>query len=250
MSDSAAEHEAPPPVHYPESDGKPMAESELHGDTMIHLRQALRHLFREEANVYVGSNNFLYYREGDPRAARAPDIYVVRGVPKKPPRRVFKLWEEGVAPQLVVEVTSKSTQREDLWEKRALYEELGVVEYLLFDPEAEYLEPAFQAFRLGTDRSYEPVDLPLDGRFESTVFDLAFLPEGPFLRVLDGEGVVVLDHGEALAQAEEATRQAEEAAHRAEEATRQAEDARRRAERAEEELRRLRAGQGPGDSTG
>ena len=48
-------------------------------------------------------------------------------------RRIYKLWEEGRAPQVIFEVTSRSTRREDLRSKHDLYERLGVSEYFLFD---------------------------------------------------------------------------------------------------------------------
>ncbi len=40
--------------------------------------------------------------------------------------------------------------------KKALYEELGVEEYVLFDPLAEYLEPPLQGYRLVAGQ-YEPL---------------------------------------------------------------------------------------------
>ncbi len=40
-------------------------------------------------------------------------------------RRIYKLWEEGRAPDVVFELTSERTYREDLSDKRLIYEELG-----------------------------------------------------------------------------------------------------------------------------
>jgi hypothetical protein len=39
---------APTPVHYPESDGKPMGETDVHIDALIYLREALRDHFRDD----------------------------------------------------------------------------------------------------------------------------------------------------------------------------------------------------------
>ncbi|MFL6236818.1 MAG: Uma2 family endonuclease [Thermoanaerobaculia bacterium] len=64
----------------------------------------------------------------------SPDVFLVRGVPKTPRRRVYKLWEEGEAPSLVIEVTSDSTSDEDTGKKKGIYERLGVEEYLLSIP--------------------------------------------------------------------------------------------------------------------
>ena len=69
------------PVIYPESDGKPMAEADLHRDQMVALIEALKHYFRYDAQVYVSGNLLLYYQESHPRKSVAPDVFVVFGVP-------------------------------------------------------------------------------------------------------------------------------------------------------------------------
>ena len=101
------------PIHYPESDGKPMGETDLHIDALIYLREALKDYFRDEAQVYVAGNMFLYYEEGNPAACLAPDVFVVQGVIKQE-RRTYKLWEEGRPPTVVFEITSRDSRLEDL----------------------------------------------------------------------------------------------------------------------------------------
>lgn len=137
-------------VYYPESDGKPMAETDIHANQMIYLREALRDYFRNDPYVYVASNLFVYYEEGNPSAVVAPDVFVVKGVPKHD-RRTYKLWEEGKAPDVVIELTSSYTRWEDITTKKGLYAWLGVQEYFLFDPLREYLDPPLQGFRLVND---------------------------------------------------------------------------------------------------
>jgi Uma2 family endonuclease len=44
------------------------------------------------------------------------------------------------APDIIIEVMSSSTARKDRREKRALYEKTGVSEYILADPDGEYVE--------------------------------------------------------------------------------------------------------------
>lgn len=140
-----------PPICYPESDGKPMAETDGHINTLIYLREALRDHFRDDPQVYVASNLFLYYEEGDPHQVVAPDVFVVKGV-SKGDRRTYKLWEEDdKGPQVVFEVTSRSTRKEDLGPKKGTYEMLGVREYFLFDPLGEYLEPPLVGYWLEED---------------------------------------------------------------------------------------------------
>jgi hypothetical protein len=73
---------AAPPIYYPESDGKPMGETDVHIDALIYLREALRDYFRDDPQVYVAGNMLLYYEEGNPAACVAPDVFVVHGVAK------------------------------------------------------------------------------------------------------------------------------------------------------------------------
>ncbi len=141
-------------VEYPQSDGKPMAESDLHRDLMVYVINLLRRYFAGQ-QVYVTGNLLLYYQEGTPRKSVAPDCFVVWGV--APHRRdVYKLWEEGVAPKVVFEVTSKTTRREDQVGKMALYAWLGVQEYYLYDPTADYLKPPLAGYEL-VDGDYAPM---------------------------------------------------------------------------------------------
>lgn len=222
-----------PEIEYPESDGKPMAESDVHLAVMMHLVQGLRDHFADDPAVYVAGNLLLYYEEGK-RASVAPDLFVVRGVPKGE-RDTYLLWREGKGPCFVLEVTSKSTRDEDLSTKKVLYRRLGVEEYVLFDPRGEYLEPRFQGLRLATGptRDYRPIPLAADGSLISRTLGVAFHPEGKSLRMTDlATGQPLLGFGDWKARAQEAeVRVAEEAAARA--------AAEERAAQAEARLREL-----------
>ena len=57
---------------YPDTDGQPMAASDLHLEILIRLLQALRVYFSEIPEVYVSGDILTYYIEGDPRAVCAP----------------------------------------------------------------------------------------------------------------------------------------------------------------------------------
>ena len=145
-------------VFYPTTDGQPMAETQVHGDCMIYVTSALRWWFKKHGrdDVYVGMNNFLYYERGNPRAVVAPDVYVVTGAPASPPRDTYMLWKEPKGPDFVLEVTSASTRRNDERRKRDVYAALGVREYFLYDPRAEYLAPPLQGWRLH-EGAYRPL---------------------------------------------------------------------------------------------
>lgn len=91
-------------------------------------------------DVYVSGALMLYYEAGNPSAVVSLDVFVVKGM-KKGLRRVYKLWEEGRAPCVVIEMTSRSTRLEDQGNKRALYAMRGVRECFMFDPLGEYMQP-------------------------------------------------------------------------------------------------------------
>ena len=207
-------------VVYPCSDGQPMAETEVHGACMVYVAQALRRLFetRGRADVYVGSNNFLYYERGNPRAVVSPDVYVVVGA-RAGLRDTYLLWNEPKGPDFVLEVTSASTRRDDERRKRDVYAALGVSEYFLYDPRAEYLAPALQGFRLreGEYRALPAVTV-LPGRGVAVASEVLGLElrderEAPMLRLRDPEtGRDLLTYEEAAEGA--AAHRQEATAHR------------------------------------
>lgn len=160
---------AAPTVVYPESDGKPMAETEYHRDIMIDFIQMLKHYFRNVNDVHVSGNLLMYYEEGNPRKSVSPDVFVAFGVSKKR-RRTYKIWEEGHAPNFVLEVASPSTYRHDLTDKKDLYASvLGVREYYIYDPYHE-VDPYFLGYRL-VDGTYQEIAF-VEERLPSLVLGL------------------------------------------------------------------------------
>jgi Uma2 family endonuclease len=195
---------ADPPVRtnsYPTSDGRPMAETDLHRLLMIDLLQALEDWFADDPDVYVSGNLLLFYEEGNKRRHVSPDVFVVFGVPKRP-RINYLTWEEGRGPGVVIELTSSSTRREDTSKKFALYQDvLRVPEYFLFDPFGDYLKPRFQGNRL-VGGQYRPMR-PKDGRLRSRQLNLILEPDGKQLRLVDPEtGLRLPTRAEARAAAE------------------------------------------------
>src|SRR5215471_5000169 len=126
---------------YPTTDGKPMAETERHRDLMIDLIKTLQGFYEAQDNVCVSGNLLLFYKKGNKRKHISPDVFVVKGVPKRV-RINYLVWQEGKGPDLVIELTSSSTRHEDLNRKFKLYQDvLKVKEYFLFDPTEDYLDP-------------------------------------------------------------------------------------------------------------
>jgi Uma2 family endonuclease len=168
---------------YPTSDGRPMAETDLHRDLMVDLIETLKERFAADPQTYVSGNILIFYEEGNKRKHVSPDVLVVRGIPKHR-RDNYLVWQEGKAPDLVIELTSKTTRTEDRDEKPNLYRTvLRVPEYFMFDPRAEYLDPPFQGYRLRQGR-YVAIK-PVAGRLPSEVIGLHLERDRNELRLWD-----------------------------------------------------------------
>ena len=202
---------------YPEDDGRPKDETDFHSEARILLRAALKDYFAAagRSDVYVSSRLMLYYEQGNPASRCAPDILVAKGVSNHS-RMIFRVWEEGVTPQVFFEIASESSWREDIGDKRELYARLGVVEYFLFDPEGDWLDPLLQGFRLENGK-YVPLIPTPDGRLTSMELGLRLTAEGYMLRLRHlQKGAVVLTRSERAnkesARADQERRRADELA--------------------------------------
>ncbi len=126
-------------VEYLESDGEPLGETGVHVNLIFGLKAVLDNWFKSRQDVLVGSNQLLYFL--------VPHVYVVFGTSPEP-RRTWKLWEEGKAPEVVMEISSRSTCSPDLEDKLSLSELIGVKEYFVFDPEYRLQPQPLFGFRM------------------------------------------------------------------------------------------------------
>ncbi|MEZ6151768.1 MAG: Uma2 family endonuclease [Pirellulaceae bacterium] len=188
-------------IEYSETDGQPMGETETHRRWMTRIDDILCHRLRGQ-RAYVGCNLLLYFLPGQPARFVVPDNFVVLDCDPRE-RRIFKTWEEQRVPDLIIEVTSLSTQREDQVRKLAIYEELGSREYFLYDPTASYLTPALQGFRLVNGQMTE-IEPRADGMLQCQVLGLDLRLNGRRLEVIDS-----LTGQPALTEAEENWQRAE-----------------------------------------
>jgi Uma2 family endonuclease len=173
-------------VDYPSSDGKPGAETPIHRENLLQMIEMLRTWYADNDQVYISGNMFVYHEQGNRRRHVSPDVMVVKGISRRPERKCYLVWKEGEAPDLVVEMTSRSTCNEDLKRKFALYRDiLQVKEYFLFDPYGDYLDSPLQGHRL-RGSEYHPIKF-VNGRLPSKVSDLHFEADGETLRVYDPE---------------------------------------------------------------
>jgi Uma2 family endonuclease len=232
-------------VDYPTSDGRPMAETDVHRQNMMDLILTLQVRHEHDPEVYVSGNLLMFYERGDKRKHVSPDVFLVRGVPKEPPRENYLVWKEGKGPDVVIELTSKTTRREDRKKKLVLYRDiLQVPEYFLFDPNADWLDPPLQGYRL-SGHQYSPIERVAGHFLPSEVLGLQLVRHGFELRLFDPVvGRLLLTPRERADEAERARQHAEAAQLRAEAVQLRAEaaqlNAETRARLAEAENERLR----------
>ena len=137
----------PDAVEYPE--GRWTAPSVWHGDAVRLATAALHHHFRDRDDVLVAMELVVYYLRGDNRAWLQPDVQVVFGVGDGGNRnlRTYKVWEEGKAPDFVLEVASPSTAENDARYKAQEYLGIGVREYWRLDPEGTMMGTPLEGYR-------------------------------------------------------------------------------------------------------
>ena len=206
------------------------------GETDLHRNEIARQIailtrYYQGQRVYVSGDLLVFYELGNPKKYVVPDVFVVKGA-KPYARRNYLIWAEGRPPTVIVEVTSRTTKKNDLVDKPALYRRIGVSEYFLFDPTHDYLSPPLQGFRLN-GAVYEAIPSEAEDSLTSRELGLRLVPNGAeldFYRLATGERL--LSDAEAFEQADEARIQADEARIQADEARMQADEARIQADEA------------------
>ena len=211
-----------------------MPESLQHHPSVVEILIVLYNRYEDRDDVLVAGNSFIYYREGDPRAAVSPDCYVVLGLDLDDALqdRSYFTWRRGKAPDFVLEVGSEYTAANDLGAKRDIYAEMGASEYWLYDSSGgDHYGFALRGERL-VDGAYEEIETRenADGMTcaHSAALALDLCWDGRELRLYDpATGEYLLNR-----------RQTRDALNAAEDRADAAED---RADAAEAEVARLRA---------
>lgn len=138
----------PPPVIptveeellYPASDGKRMSDNSKQFYAIFLIHGNLDILFAADPNVFVIGDMLWYPVEGSPGTRQAPDVMVIFGRPKGHRGSYLQWREEKIAPQVVFEILSPSNRKAEMDEKFAFYNQYGVEEYYLYDPERGRLQ--------------------------------------------------------------------------------------------------------------
>jgi len=127
-------------IYYPETDGEPMAENTLQFEWIVTIKEGLEATFAEDADVFVAGDLFWYPTEGRPDIRYAPDVLAVFGRPKGHRRSYLQWREENIAPQVVFEILSPSNRVAEIMRKFEFYQQHGVEEYYIYNPDSHSLE--------------------------------------------------------------------------------------------------------------
>ncbi|MEC4985200.1 MAG: Uma2 family endonuclease [Oscillatoria sp. PMC 1068.18] len=151
------EYYNPPPSDLPYDDGEPL-ESSRHLYAMTTLIRSVEQAFAERTDYFVGGNMFVYFSatQAKNRDFRGPDFFFVANVDGSYERRTWTVWEEnGIYPDVIIELMSESTASVDLQEKKEIYERtFRTREYYVFDP---FNPDSLQGWRLNGKLRYQPL---------------------------------------------------------------------------------------------
>ena len=231
-------------------EGYVMPERTEHDFISDDLCDMLRAYYREHSEIAVFRN--LVFEWNHPSIGNyAPDIAVVPNVRTRDANRTsFKVSEEGTRPNLVIEIVSRTSRKEDRVDKVRDYAALGIQEYVYIDlwerrgvPQRE-----LAGFRLEGEH-YLPLLPDEDGAIYLLSVDLRIGLDENRVWLEDSktgndlltniEARVALKAAEERAAAEEVARQAAEERAEAEEKARQAAEA--QVAELKEQLRLLRS---------
>jgi Uma2 family endonuclease len=236
------------PFHYYDSHPTKedlMGESPAQSQLIFYLVQVLRWLYVIE-RWFVASNLNIYRKRDRYEYPIAPDVALFKGVVvqdiQKRTYRSWRLYEPGrPPPQVVFEISSDTTWKDDLNEKPGKYGELGVSEYFAYDPnDPPYFKPRSNRLRGWRYVDGQPYELSPDHRGWLWSKELArwLGPDGAYLRFYDHDGRRLLTESEArytAYQVERADKEAALAEAATERAAKEAERAAKEAERTAKE---------------
>lgn len=249
----------------PETDGA-IVENFLEHPQSILLTEAIWPVLQQrhpDGRFCVGQDSGIYWRDVDPplRGCKAPDWFYVPNVSPQPDRdyrRSYVLWEEGIAPLIIIEFVSGdgSEERDRTFGtgKFWVYEQgIRAPYYAIYEVDPGRVE----VYRLVGER-YESVVANNSGRYpiaplgvELGIWPGRFLnQEVPWLRWWDANGALLPTAEERAEQerqraeqaeqrAEQERQRAEQSEQRAEQSEQRAEQERQRAESAEQWARQL-----------
>jgi Uma2 family endonuclease len=186
-----------------------MADNTVQFRYIVTIQGGLDALFSGDQDVFVAGDHLWYPVEGQPRIRAAPDVYVVFGRPKGD-RGSYKQWEEDdIPPQVVFEILSPNNRTVEMLEKFDFYQQYGVEEYYVFDPDSGDL--------IGWQRDGTALRrIPEMQGFVSPRLGIQFAVENGVLQLYGPDGRPFASYADVVAQRDQAERRADAAEARAE----------------------------------
>lgn len=212
-------------IHYPESDGQPMADNTKQFHYIVSIKSGFDALYKDTPNVFIAGDLLWYPVEGNNKIRQAPDVMLAYGRPKGDRGSYLQWLEGGIPPQVVFEILSPGNRMTEMEKKRSFYEQYGVEEYYQYDP----------------DRGDLVGWLRHDGRFEVIEEMEGWVSPRTGVRfsLEDGELVLHQPDGQRFLTYLELLERAEAERQRAEAESQRAEAEKQRAERFAARLREL-----------
>lgn len=167
-----------PLINLPTQDDLPYDDHEnmetlRHKYQMDLLLETIYPWLEKREDGFVGGNMFIYFSQDQVKNYdyKGPDFFCVLDVPKKE-RKSWVVWEEGKAPDVVIELLSESTANYDKTGKKLIYQNrLRVPEYFWYDP---FNPDDWAGFTLSKG-VYQPLSLDSNNRYVSEQLQLALV---------------------------------------------------------------------------
>jgi Uma2 family endonuclease len=177
---------------------EPPLETELHWRQIILLLQCLELCWQERNDFYATGNLTIYYSQKRRKSKdfRGPDFFVVLGTERRP-RLSWVVWnEDGLYPNVIIELLSESTAKVDRGLKKQIYQDtFRTPEYFWFDPDS--LEFAGFCLLNGT---YQPIETNERGWMWSQQLELYLGIDEQKLRFFTAVGLLVPTPAEVAQQ--------------------------------------------------
>jgi Uma2 family endonuclease len=176
-------------IIYPDGDGRSMSDNTKQFRWIVTIKENLELIYAQNPHVFVAGDLLWYPVEGDNTIRQAPDVMVAIGRPKGD-RGSYQQWrEDGIAPQVVFEILSPGNRLGEMNRKLRFYEQYGVGEYYLYDPDRiDFAGWMRTGDRLESIEEITNWSSPLLGiRFQLEADELEiYRPDGqPFLSFID-----------------------------------------------------------------
>jgi Uma2 family endonuclease len=154
-------------IIYPDRDGNPMSDNTKQFSWIVKIKENMELLCADDPNIFVAGDLLWYPVEGNNKLCQAPDVMVAIGRPKGY-RGSYQQWkEDDITPQIVFEILSPGNRMGEMNRKFRFYEQYGVEEYYIYDPDRE----DFNAW-IRTDDRLESIDFR--GSFTSPLLEIRF----------------------------------------------------------------------------